>query len=80
MTWPCDISPLNHNRTSPGSALPRWPPDGDPVMQTQIYYADTGRGYTATATTTVRNGGMYEDLLLKLLQALVIDKAVSTVG
>lgn len=56
------------------------PSDGDPVMQTQIYYADAGRGYTATATTTVRNGGLYEDQLLQLLRALVIDKAVSTVG
>lgn len=33
------------------------PPNRDPVMQIQIYYASGGRGYTATATTS---SGMYE--------------------
>jgi hypothetical protein len=27
------------------------PPDGEPVVQIQLYYAENGRGYTATATT-----------------------------
>lgn len=31
------------------------PPDGVPVTQMQLYYAEHGRGYTATATSTSAN-------------------------
>ncbi len=49
------------------------PPDGVPVTQVQLYYAISGRGYTATATTPADNYSAVDHLLLTALQSLRID-------
>jgi hypothetical protein len=43
------------------------PSDGQPVTQVQLYYAEPGRGYTATATTPSEH---YPELALQLRQVL----------
>jgi hypothetical protein len=48
------------------------PPDGTLVTQLQIYYAEGGRGYTATATSTVVGFLEYEAHLLSAVEGLVI--------
>jgi hypothetical protein len=48
------------------------PPDGVRVAQIQLYYAENGRGYTATATTPLENFPKRELLLRQLLLALRI--------
>ena len=51
----------------------RWlPPDGEAVTQIQIYYAEAGRGYTATATTPESNFPAMELQLQEILERLVI--------
>jgi hypothetical protein len=50
-----------------------WQPDGDdPVTQVQLYFADAGRGVTATATTAVGEYARYELDLLELLASVRI--------
>ena len=50
-------------------------PDGVAIMQVQLYYADAGRGYTATATTPKSEFGRYEFTLEDVLESLVIKPA-----
>lgn len=56
----------------------RWfswtPPDGLRVTQIQFYFAESGRGYTATATTPSRNFERYEQTLIELLDSLAIGR------
>jgi hypothetical protein len=54
------------------------PPDGDPVVQLQLYYTEPGRGYTATATTPSTNFARFEFVLRDILEGLVVD-AVSPI-
>ncbi len=55
------------------------PPDGVSVTQIQLYYAEPGRGYTATATTPTSEYDRYRMVLLAVLTGLLID-AVSPPG
>ena len=48
------------------------PPDGEPVTQLQLYYAQNGRGYTATATTPATAFPARELLLRQILLGLRI--------
>ncbi len=48
------------------------PPDGVPVVQLQLYYAENGRGYTATATTPAEGFPSRELLLRQILLGLRI--------
>jgi hypothetical protein len=49
------------------------PPDGVPVMQMQLYYAESGTGYTATATTPSSEFPRYEPDLRDALESLLIE-------
>lgn len=49
------------------------PEEAAPVMQIQIYYAEGGRGYTATATTPRDNFDSVELKLTEILEGLSID-------
>jgi hypothetical protein len=49
------------------------PPDGVPVEQLQLYYAENGRGFTATATTPSSTFPELEAELRKILAGLSID-------
>jgi hypothetical protein len=51
------------------------PPDGVPISQMQLYYAESGRGYTATATTPASQSPRFELLLRQILGALRIGAA-----
>jgi hypothetical protein len=51
------------------------PPDGVAVMQIQIYYAEPGRGYTATATTPSSEFERFELELRDVLEGLVVESA-----
>ena len=54
-----------------------WSPEGtEPVMQIQLYYAEGGRGYTATATTPRKRFEDVELRLTEVLQGLVIEPDV----
>jgi tetratricopeptide (TPR) repeat protein len=56
----------------------RWtPPDGVEVTQVQIYYAEGGRGYTATATAPSSEFGPRELLLREALGSLRIGEPSS---
>lgn len=46
------------------------PPDGVPVTQIQLYYAETGRGFTATATTPSAQFDRFESTFRQLLASL----------
>jgi len=48
------------------------PPDKDPVVQMQIYYASNGRGYTATATTPESTYERLGAQLREVLESLLI--------
>ncbi len=48
------------------------PPDGVMVTQLQCYYAENGRGYTATATTPSTSYPAYGRELWQILGALVV--------
>lgn len=48
------------------------PPDGVRVMQLQLYYAEPGRGFTATATTPSSNFPRVESELRQILSGLSI--------
>jgi hypothetical protein len=48
------------------------PPDGVPVTQIQIYYAENGRGYTATATVPSEKKERLELQLRLILGNLII--------
>jgi hypothetical protein len=48
------------------------PPDGEQVTQIQIYYVESGRGYTATATTPTISLHKFESVLLDTLRALTL--------
>lgn len=48
------------------------PPDGVPIMQVQLYYAEAGRGYTATATTPTTEFTRYESDLQDVLEGLLV--------
>jgi len=50
------------------------PPDGVAIMQIQLYYAESGRGYTATATTPSTEFGRYELELRDVLEGLAIEE------
>jgi hypothetical protein len=49
------------------------PPDGVPVTQIQLYHAEKGRGFTATATTPSTVFPAVESVLRDVLASLVID-------
>lgn len=49
------------------------PKDSEEVTQIQFYYAEAGRGYTATATTPSSEFGRYEQLLRSCLDSLVME-------
>ena len=46
------------------------PPDSVPIRQIQLYYAESGRGYTATATTPTEYFAEYEMVLAAALRSL----------
>lgn len=46
------------------------PPDGEMVTQVQIYFAENGRGYTATATVPSDDYERYEVAILEVLSRL----------
>jgi hypothetical protein len=48
------------------------PEDSEPVSQIQVYYAELGRGYSATATTTTSDYPLLEVELMALLESLRI--------
>ena len=48
------------------------PPDDEPVTQIQLYFAEGGKGYTATATSPTDDFADYELVLLELLDSLRI--------
>jgi hypothetical protein len=50
------------------------PPDGVPVTHIQLYYAEDGRGYTATATTPSSNFPALEVELRQLLIGLRMER------
>ncbi len=50
-----------------------WTPEGqDRVSQIQVYYAENGRGFTATATTPSANFARIEPILIQALRGLRI--------
>ncbi len=49
------------------------PPDGAPVIQVQLYFAASGRGYTATATTPAAQYPRFEGAFRKALDELSIE-------
>lgn len=49
------------------------PPDGEPVMQIQLYYADKGQGIVATATTTSTNFERFELQLRQVLSGIMLE-------
>lgn len=49
-----------------------FPPDGVPVTQIQLYYAEQGRGYTATATTPTSQFGRFEVEFRQLLGGIAV--------
>jgi hypothetical protein len=49
------------------------PPDGVPVTQIQVYFASSGRGYTATATTPSSQYRRFEHQLVQIFEGLSID-------
>ena len=49
------------------------PPDGVAVTQIQLYYAEEGRGYTATATTPSTQFERFEMQFRQLLGGLALD-------
>jgi len=51
------------------------PSDGVPVTQIQLYYAESGRGYTATATTPSTQFERFEMEFRLLLDGLQLDLA-----
>lgn len=52
-----------------------WQPDGsDRVTQIQLYYAESQRGFTATATTPTADFERYEDLLRHCLEGLFLQR------
>lgn len=51
------------------------PPDGVAVTQIQLYYAENGRGYTATATTPTTDFERFEMQFRQLLGGLKLDVA-----
>ena len=51
------------------------PPDGRRVAQAQLYYAEPGRGYTCTATTTADNLAAVELVLLQVMRNLRLQRA-----
>jgi hypothetical protein len=48
------------------------PPDGVTVTQMQMYFAEDGRGYTATATTVATQFARFEELFGKILHDIGI--------
>lgn len=49
------------------------PPEGLPVTQIQLYHAEPGRGFTATATTPSTVFPAVESVLREVLESLTID-------
>lgn len=56
------------------------PPDGVPVTQVQIYYAEKGRGYTATATSPSTEFSRFEFDLFDILENLLIEAVPAPIG
>ncbi len=56
------------------------PDDGQPVFQWQAYFADGGRGYTATATCLRRDEARYRKALRKRLEEIEIKGQFATEG
>ena len=54
------------------------PPDGVAVTQIQLYFAESGRGYTATATTPSAEFSRYELELRDILDGLLSDVIEAT--
>jgi hypothetical protein len=55
------------------------PPDGVPVTQHQVYFASSGVGYTATATTPSTNHARYAAVFDEVLGSLVLGPAAPPV-
>jgi hypothetical protein len=55
------------------------PPDAEPVVQIQLYYARAGRGYTATATTPAVQYARYSEVLQASLERLHLERATDAV-
>jgi hypothetical protein len=53
------------------------PPDGVPITQIQVYYAENGRGYTATATSPTQEFAKHEQSIIAVLEGLRIDPAAA---
>jgi hypothetical protein len=51
------------------------PPDGSPVSQMQVYGVKDGRGFTATATTTLDRYGDFEIVFRDVLQGLSLRRS-----
>lgn len=54
------------------------PPEMSPVVQHQIYYAADGRGFSATATTSIERSGDFEEMILEILQSIIISRPSTT--
>jgi hypothetical protein len=50
------------------------PPDSQRIAQAQLYYAENGRGYTATATTPAINLTALEPILHEVLRGLRLER------
>ncbi|HKI66432.1 MAG TPA: DcrB-related protein [Solirubrobacterales bacterium] len=53
------------------------PPDGVEVTQIQMYWVESSRGYTATATTSTPNFHATEGVLVRILESLALDRTPS---
>jgi len=53
------------------------PPDAAPATQIQLYYVDSSRGYTATATAPTSDFREIESTLLEVLESLTIENGPS---
>lgn len=51
------------------------PPDGAPVRQSQLYYVEEERGYTATATTSIELFPRFEKVFQQIFGGLVFGAA-----
>jgi hypothetical protein len=52
------------------------PPDGVPVTQIQVYFSTGQRGFTATATVPTKSVEDFEQTLMDVLEALLIEGAL----
>lgn len=50
------------------------PPDGVPVTQIQVYYAEPGRGYSVTATTPTTQFDRFETIFQRVQGGIQLDR------